>query len=128
MYTAYGYDTFVLDDTFDESFYTETANSLGHREQINNKVESLISGGEDSLISCACDELKKTCDKYQYILKNKFDEIALLKNKEFIFYILLFIAICIILSQRMTNNNLQQLIYILKLNSQFNPMNNTIKI
>lgn len=121
-YSPYGYDTFVLDEPFDESFYIETANSLGNQGEFNNRVETLISGGEESLISCACSELKKKCTKYQYALKNKVDEINLLKNQVFVFYILLFAAVFIILFQRMNNNNLQQLIYILKLNSQFSPM------
>jgi len=62
--------------------------------------------------------LSATCDKYKKIINFKYDENYYLKNQLYIFYILLFVSILVIASQKISCNNLRQIIYILKLNNK----------
>lgn len=129
----YGYDSFKFeDDSFDESFYLESVKPLNNVENFDNLVNGLIQDNSctDSTESNiflknkyldtlnATKYLSTTCDKYKNIISYKYDENYYLKNQLFIFYILIFISILVIVSQKISCNNLKQIIYILKLNSK----------
>lgn len=128
----YGYDSFKFeDDSFDESFYLESVRPLTNIENFDNVVDDLIQNREltestesnmflknkyiETLNSTKY--LSATCDKYKKIINFKYDENYYLKNQLYIFYILLFVSILVIASQKISCNNLKQIIYILKLNS-----------
>jgi hypothetical protein len=129
----YGYDSFkFVDDSFDESFYLESVRPLTNIENFDNVVDDLIQNKEftestesnmflknkyiETLNSTKY--LSATCDKYKKIINLKYDENYYLKNQLYIFYILLFVSILVIASQKISCNNLKQIIYILKLNSK----------
>jgi hypothetical protein len=129
----YGYDSFkFVDDSFDESFYLESVRPLTNIENFDNVVDDLIQNKEftestesnmflknkyiETLNSTKY--LSATCDKYKKIINLKYDENCYLKNQLYIFYILLFVSILVIASQKISCNNLKQIIYILKLNSK----------
>lgn len=129
----YGYDSFKFeDDSFDESFYLESVKPLNNVENFDNLVNGLIQDNSctDSTESNiflknkyidtlnATKYLSATCDKYKKIISYKYDENYYLKNQLFIFYILIFISILVVVSQKISCNNLKQIIYILKLNSK----------
>lgn len=133
----YGYDSFNFEDnSFDESFYLESIKPLTNVENFDNLVDDLIQNNTctdstesniflknkyiDTLNSTKY--LSATCDKYKKIISLKYDENYYLKNQLFIFYILIFISIMVIISQKISCNNLKQLIYILKINNKsFDP-------
>jgi hypothetical protein len=133
----YGYDSFKFeDDSFDESFYLESVKPLTNVENFDNLVDDLIQNNSSSestesnifLKNKYIDTLNSTkylsatCDKYKKIISFKYDENYYLKNQLFIFYILIFISIMVIVSQKISCNNLKQLIYILKINNKsFDP-------
>jgi hypothetical protein len=129
----YGYDSFTFeDDSFDESFYLESVRPLTSVENFDNAIDDLIQNKEFTENSESNMFLKKkyietlnstkylstTCDKYKKIINFKYDENYYLKNQLYIFYILLFVSILVIASQKISCNNLRQVIYILKLNSK----------
>ena len=60
-------------------------------------------------------KLNNKCKYYHYILKQKSKEIFEKNNQLFMFYILLFISILIIIYQKITIQNMSNLIYILKM-------------
>ena len=134
----YGYDSFSFDDnTFDESYYLETLKPITKVENFDNIIDGIMNSANDANIKASnenninIDNLKdryinnlnttkylsSTCNKYKKIIKDKFDENYYLKNQLHIFYFLLFISILVIISQKISCNNLHQIIYILKLNS-----------
>jgi hypothetical protein len=129
----YGYDSFKFDDdSFDESFYLESVKPLTSVENFDNVVDDLIQNKDftestesnmflknkyiETLNSTKY--LSATCDKYKKIINFKYDENYYLKNQLYIFYILLFVSILVIASQKISCNNLRQIIYILKLNNK----------
>ena len=129
----YGYDSFKFeDDSFDESFYLESVKPLTNIENFDNVVDDLMQNKEFTESTESNMFLKKkyietlnstkylssTCDKYKKIINFKYDENYYLKNQLYIFYILLFVSILVIASQKISCNNLKQIIYILKLNSK----------
>ncbi len=130
---SYGYDSFRFeDDSFDESFYLESIKPLTNVENFDNMIDALVQDksyteNTESNIFLknkyietlnSTKYLSSSCDKYKKIIKYKYDENYYLKNQLYIFYVLLFISILVIMSQKITCNNLKQIIYILKLNSK----------
>jgi len=130
---SYGYDSFTFgDNSFDESFYLESIKPLTNIENFDNLVDDLVQNNTysegtesnmflkrkyiDSLNSTKY--LSSSCDKYKKIIKYKYDENIYLNNQLYIFYVLLFVSILVIMSQKISCNNLKQIIYILKLNSK----------
>lgn len=129
----YGYDSFQFEDnSFDESFYLESIKPLTNVENFDNLIDDLIqnkSSTENTESNMflknkyietlsATKYLSSSCDKYKKILKHTYDENYYLKNQLYVFYVLLFISILVIMSQKISCNNLKQIIYILKLNSK----------
>lgn len=130
---AYGYDAFNFeDDFFDESFYLESMKPLTNVENFDNVINDLVHDNTQTtntesnifLKNKYIDSLNEgrylslSCNKYKKIIDHKYEENYYLKNQLHIFYILLFISILVIISQKINCNNLKQLIYILKLNSK----------
>lgn len=129
----YGYDSFQFEDnSFDESFYLESIKPLTNVENFDNVIDDLVQGRSNTentesnmfLKNKYIETLNSTkylsasCDKLKKIISHKYDENYYLKNQLYIFYILLFISILVIISQKISCNNLKQIIYILKLNSK----------
>ena len=128
----YGYDSFNFEDeSFDESFYLESMKPLNNVENFDNLIDDLVKNRpvestesnlflKDKYIGTLNTNkyLSSSCDKYKKIINHKYDENFYLKNQLYIFYVLLFISILVIISQKISCNNLKQIIYILKLNSK----------
>ena len=135
----YGYDSFSFDDnTFDESYYLETLKPIAKVENFDNVIDGIMNNVNEANAKSNNENnidinnikgkyinnlnttkyLSSTCNKYKKIIKDKFDENYYLKNQINIFYFLLFISILVIISQKISCNNLHQIIYILKLNSK----------
>lgn len=139
---SYGYDTFQFtNDTFDELFYLESIKPLTKIENFDNIIDNVIQNNKNIEGSIDNTEsnlflknkyidslnenknLSMACDKYKKIINYKYDENHYLKNQLYIFYILIFISILVIVSQKISSNNLKQIIYILKLNSKSPDLN-----
>lgn len=129
----YGYDSFRFeDDSFDEAFYLESVKPLTNVENFDNVIDDLVQNKSytentesniflknkyiESLNSTKY--LGASCDKYKKIINHKYNENYYLTNQLYVFYVLLFISILVIISQKISCNNLKQIIYILKLNSK----------
>lgn len=140
---SYGYDSFHFEDnSFDESFYLESVKPLANIENFDNVIDNLVQNKEytsntesnmflknkyiDTLNTTK--HLSSSCDKYKKIIKYKYDENYYLNNQLYIFYVLLFISILVIIFQKISCNNLKQIIYILKLNSKSLDPNAPVKM
>jgi hypothetical protein len=128
----YGYDSVNFDNdylSFDENYYLEMSKPK-KIESFDNVVNELIQE-EDN---CTINEQLKTkymeginINRYLYsanqnlkhLLKKKDEEISYITNQLYLLYILLFISIILIIMQKVSFGNLQQLYEILKLNMKY---------
>jgi len=141
----YGYDYYTSNDSigFDESYYTEMTKPLFKKESFDNMIDSIIdfnihdvqlnakkSETEKNNMNSENDDLKnrllntsnhftQTCGKYKHLLKQKYHETMQLNNQLTMFYLLLFISILLIIYQKMSINNLKQLVYIMRINTKY---------
>jgi hypothetical protein len=116
----YGYDSFVIEDNYyNDSFYNDMVASINpiEKEQKNNESKSSFSNFQSG---CQCYSLKKQLNNCKQMFFAKANEITEIKNQTFTLYILLIISVFIIITQRMSLNSLNNLIYIMKLNNQNN--------
>lgn len=123
-----GYDSWTYDnDSWDTDYYAETNKMYNIKSSMQNKIESLTDDTQQQTDSgCvkmlseaeyAFNEMQKKAIDLKNILVDKINDNYYLKNQVFILYILIFISIIIIISQKSTINNLKQLIYILQMGS-----------
>lgn len=125
MNANYGYDSFVLSDSYNtDGFYNDMLESI-QIKQNQKKAEGFENDYSiNSIISCQCARLKKNVNICKQIIYEKTSEIVELKSQLYIFYILLIVAVAIIVSQRMTIHSLNQFLYIMKM-SPMNGLNQT---
>ena len=129
----YGYDSVSFDDNqfgnFDENYYLEM--SMPPKvENFDNIINDLITTEDNCTIN---DNLKNkyvegiNINRYLYssnqhlkhIIKKKNEEMLSMNNQLYLLYVLLFISIILIIMQKVSFGNLQQLFEIIKLNSKY---------
>lgn len=136
MFDGYGYDYFTIpnDLNYNESFYTETIKPLKQKENFDNEINNILLDDEDDLENpkknymnrlylnkilsdkqSLFDNISNKCQYYKKLSYHKYKEAADLKNQMFVFYILLFISIIIIIYQKMSINNMKNILYILEI-------------
>ena len=138
MFVEYCYDYFQLPPPieFDDSFYKEMVYPIKKKEVFNNELEDILEEIDDDLNKSSSqtnnynkqyynqilnkknsmyNNLSNQCIYYKQLLNHKYQEIYKKNNEIFIFYILLFIAIIVIIYQRMSIENMSNLLYILKI-------------
>lgn len=129
----YGYDSVSFDNTqfgsFDENYYLEMSKPP-KVENFDNVINDLITTEDNCKIN---DNLKNqyiegiNINRYLYssnqhlklIIKKKDEEMLYMNNQLYLLYILLFISIILIIMQKISFSNLQQLFEIIKLNKKF---------
>ena len=129
----YGYDSVSFDNTqfgsFDENYYLEMSKPP-KAENFDNVINDLITTEDNCQIN---NTLKNQylegigINRYLYssnqhlknIIKKKDDEILYMNNQLYLLYVLLFISIILIIMQKVSFCNLQQLFEIVKLNKKF---------
>lgn len=125
---SYGYDYYIPNDSleFDDSYYLETVKPYNKIENFDNDIEYLLSNEDEKNISVyksllekkndLCNVIYNRYNKCKQLVQKQFEENKMLNNQIYMFYIFLFIAIMVIIFQRININNLQQIIYLLKYN------------
>lgn len=134
MFDGYGYDYFTIPEAlnYDESFYTETIKPLKKKENFDNEINNILFD-DDELENPKRNYMNKLylnkifndkqnllenisnkCEYYKKLAYHKYRETVELKNQIFVFYILLFISIIIIIYQKMSLNNMKNILYILE--------------
>lgn len=129
----YGYDSVSFDDNqfenFDENYYLEMSKPQ-KIENFDNVINDLITTEDNCKIN---DNLKNqyiegiNINRYLYssnqhlkhIIKKKDEEMLSMNNQLYLLYVLLFISIILIIMQKVSFGNLQQLFEIIKLNSKY---------
>ena len=129
----YGYDSVSFDDnqfgSFDENYYLEMSKPP-KVENFDNIINDLITTEDNCTIN---DNLKNkyvegiNINRYLYssnqhlkhIIKKKNEEMLSMNNQLYLLYVLLFISIILIIMQKVSFGNLQQLFEIIKLNSKY---------
>lgn len=141
MFVEYGYDYFQPPPPieFDETFYKEMVYPIKRKEAFNNDLENILDEIDDDLNNTQnqsnyynkmyfnkmlnqkntlCNNLSSQCSYYKQLLNHKYQELYKKNNQIFIFYILLFIAILVIIYQRMSIENMSNLLYMLRISSK----------
>lgn len=141
MFVEYGYDYFQPPPPieFDETFYKEMVYPIKRKEAFNNDLENILDEIDDDLNNTQnqsnyynkmyfnkmlnqkntlCNNLSSQCSYYKQLLNHKYQELYKKNNQIFIFYILLFIAILVIIYQRMSIENMSNLLYMLRMSSK----------
>jgi hypothetical protein len=138
MFGGYGYDYFTIpsDLNYDESFYTETIKPLKQKENFDNEINNILLDDDEldptkrnymnkfylnKILSdkqSLLENISNKCEYYKKLSYHKYKEAADLKNQMFVFYILLFISIIIIIYQKMSLNNMKNILYILEIGLQ----------
>ena len=129
----YSYNSVSFDNTqfrsFDENYYLEMSKPP-KVENFDNVINDLITTEDNCKIN---DNLKNqyiegiNINRYLYssnqhlklIIKKKDEEMLYMNNQLYLLYILLFISIILIIMQKISFSNLQQLFEIIKLNKKF---------
>lgn len=120
---AYGYDYYTPNENlyFDETSYLETIKPLDKIENFENEVNNLVEE-DNSLYKAMLNKKNKVCNmiydnfqKCHNAFKYKQFELQQANSQIFLLYIFLIFSIIFIFYQRMDINNLNQLIYILKM-------------
>lgn len=129
----YGYDSISFDNNqfggFDENYYLEMSKPP-KVESFDNVINELITTEDNCTIN---ENLKQQylegihINRYLYssnqqlkhIIKKKDDEMMYMNNQLYLLYFLLFISIMLIIMQKVSYANLQQLFEIVKLNSKY---------
>ena len=129
----YGYDSVSFDDnqfgSFDENYYLEMSKPP-KVENFDNIINDLITTEDNCTIN---DNLKNkyvegiNINRYLYssnqhlkhMIQKKNEEILSMNNQLYLLYVLLFISIILIIMQKVSFGNLQQLFEIIKLNSKY---------
>jgi hypothetical protein len=142
MFVEYGYDYFQPPPPveFDETFYKEMVYPIKRKEAFNNDLENILDEIDDDLNNTQqsqsnyynkmyfnkmlnekntlCNNLSSQCSYYKQLIHHKYQELYKKNNQIFIFYILLFIAILVIIYQRMSIENMSNLLYMLRMSSK----------
>lgn len=138
----YGYDSISFDDSnynqFDENYYLEMSKPP-KVENFENVINDLITTEDISKIDS---NLKKqyiegiNINRYLYssnkhlknIIKKKEIEIEQMSNQLYFLYFILFISIILLIIQKSSYGNLQQLFEIIKLNRKYYDPNAPINV
>jgi hypothetical protein len=104
----YGYDTFVLDDNqYGDSFYSSIADSIQMQKPMPPPIQV---------------PAKKEGFSGARFVRYDREEVADLKFQIYLFYILLVAAVMVIVTQRMTINTMQQIMFMMKPGSPVIPL------
>lgn len=123
----YGYDQFTPEEnSYDDYFYVETTKPLYLKESFDNHAEFLVDQDDTAedlkkkFSRCASvnHQLKHRCDRLQKIVKDSYDEFLELQTHTYILYMLIFIAVIIIVNQKINIDNLRHCLDILKLQNR----------
>lgn len=131
MFNDYGYDYYqpLELQEYDESFYTEMMGPLKSKENFDNEIDDILEEIEPNDYNNKkynlqhyllkrneiYNKVSNQCNHYKLLLKHKYKELYEKNNQLFMFYILLFISIIIIIYQKISIQNMSNLIYILKM-------------
>lgn len=118
------------DGNFDENYYLELSKPPIKSSSFANVVDDLLASEEhsqnNSLLKSQFIEsaqlnnhLQSRCNHYRYIIKKNNDELNTLNNQLYILYVLIFIAILLIITQKISYANLEQIYKIVRLNKKF---------
>lgn len=132
----YGYDSISFDDnysSFDENYYLEMSKPP-KVENFDNVVNELIQTEDNCTINNNLKQKyieEKNINRYlyssnqqlKYMVNKKDEEIQYITNQLYLLYVLLFISIILIIMQKVSFGNLQQLFEILKLNVKYPDLN-----
>jgi hypothetical protein len=141
MFVEYGYDYFQPPPPieFDESFYKEMVYPIKRKEAFNNDLENILEEIDEDLNNNSSNQLNyynkllnqknsmynnisNQCLYYKQLINHKYRELYKKNNQIFIFYILLFIAIIVIIYQRMSIENMSNLLYMLRMSNKDIPI------
>jgi len=125
---SYGYDLISCNDNygnFDENYYMEMSKPPMKTESFDNVINTLMTGDDEEkqqLLQKQCIQ-SKNINNYlnmqnnylKQLIEKKNNEISVMNNQLYLLYILLFISIILIISQKISYANLQQLYEILRL-------------
>lgn len=129
---SYGYDYFTPNDSlyFDETAYYDAIKPVKKAENFSNDIDTLLNDDEEipsqkyttleylyKKKSDICNIIYDNFKKCQLRLKQKNYENYQLTNQILLLYVLIIFAVLFVFYQRMSINNLNQLIYILKYNN-----------
>ncbi len=111
--SSYGYDMFVIDDNYyTDSFYNDMSNSLAPQEEKKNTpTANTVSSFSNYKQGCRCKNMQR-------LMYSKAEELNEIKSQVFTLYLLLIVSVFIIVSQRITINGLNNLLYVIKLSSR----------
>jgi hypothetical protein len=131
MFNDYGYDYYqpLELQEYDESFYTEMMGPLKSKENFDNEIDDILEEIEPNAYNNKrynlqnyllkrneiYNKVSNQCNHYKVLLSRKYKELYEKNNQLFMFYILLFISIIIIIYQKISIQNMSNLIYILKM-------------
>lgn len=126
---SFGYDMISYDDnygSFDENYYMEMSRQPMKTESFDNVINDLMTiddGAKQKLIQRQYSEsirmneyLNAKNQSMQRVIAKKNNEIQTMNNQLYLLYILLFISIILVISQKISYANLQQLYEIIRLN------------
>lgn len=126
---SFGYDMISYDDnygSFDENYYMEMSRQPMKTESFDNVINDLMTiddSAKQKLIQRQYSEsirmneyLNAKNQSMQRVIAKKNNEIQTMNNQLYLLYILLFISIILVISQKISYANLQQLYEIIRLN------------
>lgn len=126
---SFGYDMISYDDnygSFDENYYMEMSRQPMKTESFDNVINDLMTtddGAKQQMIqrqyleSVRMNEYLNARNQHmQRVIAKKNNEIQTMNNQLYLLYILLFISIILVISQKISYANLQQLYEIIRLN------------
>lgn len=126
---SFGYDMISYDDnygSFDENYYMEMSKRPMKTESFDNVINNLMTmddNAKQQLIQRQYSEsirmneyLNAKNQNMQRVIAKKNNDINAMNNQLYLLYILLFISIILVISQKISYANLQQLYEIIRLN------------
>lgn len=128
---SFGYDMISYDDnygSFDENYYMEMSRQPVKKESFDNVISDLMSISDNEkqrMIQRQCIEsvrmneyLNAQNQNLKRVVSKKNNDINTMNNQLYLLYILLFISIILVISQKISYANLQQLYEIIRLNRE----------
>jgi len=127
---SYGYDMISYDDnygTFDENYYTEMSRPPIRIATFENKISDLLSDDENTqklkmnyVETVKINNYLNSKNEYlKHVIAKKNNDLNTMNNQLYLLYVLLFISVILVISQKISYANLQQLYEILRLSSKY---------
>ena len=125
---SFGYDMISYDDnygSFDENYYMEMSKPPMKTESFDNVIDNLMSMEDSEKQEMIKNQYIESIKMNNYlnaknnnlrnIIAKKNNDISIMNNQLYLLYILLFISVILVISQKISYANLQQLYEILRM-------------